>query len=97
MKIKYLFKGKLWQHTSPGGWFFVSLPKGLAKEIRETVKWQEEGWGRLKVTARIDTAEWKTSVWFDTAMDTYLLPIKAEIRKKGNLEIGSDLEIVILV
>jgi hypothetical protein len=97
MKLKYLFSNKLWQHSSPGGWYFITLPEGLAKEIRETLKWQEEGWGRLKVLAKIDNIEWATAIWFDTKMNTYLLPIKAVIRKKGNLEIGNIIEVVIWI
>jgi hypothetical protein len=95
MKIKYSFSGKLWQHPSPGGWYFVSLPKGLSKEIRQLVKWQEEGWGRLKATAKIGEMEWETSIWFDTKMNTYLLPVKGEIRKRGKLEAGKNIEVAI--
>ena len=35
-----------------GGWTMVSLPKELSVEMRENFKWREEGWGRMKVTAR---------------------------------------------
>jgi hypothetical protein len=97
MKIKYLFSAKMWQHSSPGGWYFVSLPQGLAKEIRIMVKWQEEGWGRLKAKAKIGNCDWDTAIWFDTKLGTYLLPIKAEIRKRENLEIGKNIEAVIWV
>lgn len=97
MKIKYEFSAKIWQHQSQGGWYFVSLPEKLAKEIREVVKWQEEGWGRLKVTAKTGNSEWDTAIWFDTKMNTYLLPVKAEIRKKENLETGKNTDVTILI
>ena len=97
MKIKYEFSNRLWRHPSQGGWYFISLPERLAQEIRVTVKWQEEGWGRLKVTAKIDTDEWKTSIWFDTKMNTYLLPVKSEIRKRGKFEIGMNMDVVIWI
>ncbi len=84
-KIKYEFSSKIWQYSSPNGWHFASLPTEIAKEIRENLKWQEEGWGRLKATAKIGNSKWKTAIWFDTKMNTYLLPLKAEIRKKENL------------
>jgi hypothetical protein len=29
-----------------------SLPEELGAEIRENLRWQEEGWGRLKATAQ---------------------------------------------
>jgi hypothetical protein len=96
-KIKYEFCAKVWQYTSPSGWHFASLPTEIAKEIREALKWQEEGWGRLKATAKIGNSEWKTAIWFDTKMNTYLLPLKAEIRKKENLEADKIIKTVIWI
>lgn len=96
-KVKYPFSAEVWRHSSPGGWYFVSLPNNLAKEIREHLKWQEEGWGRLKVVAKIEDSEWETAIWFDTKMDTYLLPLKAEIRKKEQLEIEKTVDVLIWI
>ncbi len=96
-KIKYEFSAKIWQHPSAGGWHFISLPKELAKEIRDNLKWQEEGWGRLKTTAKIGNNKWETAIWFDTKMNTYLLPLKAEIREKENIEIGKNIEVIVWV
>lgn len=84
--IQYDFSAKIWQYDGPNGWYFVSLPKNFSKEIRENLKWQEEGWGRLKASAKIGNYEWKTAIWFDTKQNTYLLPLKADIRTKCNLE-----------
>ncbi len=95
--IKYSFTAKPWQHAGQGGWHFVSLPKELAREIRNLLKPEEEGWGRLPVTAKIGTSEWQTAIWFDTKADTYLLPLKAEIRKKENLAPGKNIEAVVWV
>lgn len=96
-KIKYEYSSKIWEHNSSGSWFFVSLPKILSKEIRENLKWQEEGWGRMKAFAQIGELIWETAIWFDTKMDTYILPIKAEIRKKGNLKINQNIEMNIWI
>jgi len=95
--IRYEFAAKPWQYTGPGGWHFVSLPEKLAKEIRNTLRSEEEGWGRLKTTVKIGTSEWKTALWFDTKMNTYLLPLKAEIRKKENLAIGKEVKTVLWI
>jgi hypothetical protein len=98
--IKYVFSAKVWYHSSDpsmSGWYFVSLPKETAKEIRENLKCLEEGWGRMKVTAKIGGNEWKTAIWFDTKHDTYLLPLKAEIRKKENIEIDKEVETTIWI
>lgn len=85
--IKYAFKAPPWQYKGTNGWIFISLPKTIAKEIRDNLKNEEEGWGRLKVTAKIGKTEWKTAIWFDTKMNTYLLPLKAGIRQKEKIQL----------
>ncbi|MBN8718367.1 MAG: DUF1905 domain-containing protein [Sediminibacterium magnilacihabitans] len=96
-KIKYEFTTKPWQYTGSNSWHFVSLPKKLSKEIRNALKAEEEGWGRLRAIAKIGNSEWKTAIWFDTKMNTYLLPLKAEIRKKEILEIGKDVKTLLWI
>ena len=92
-KIKFEFTAALWKHSGQGGWHFVSLPKELSKEIRAHLQWQEEGWGRMKTLAVINDLEWETAIWFDSKLDTYLLPIKAHIRKKANLMVDDEVSI----
>ena len=53
MGIKYTFQEKIWAHNGKGSWYFVSLPLDFSKEIRENLQSEEEGWGRLKATAKI--------------------------------------------
>ncbi len=36
-----------------------------------------------------------TAIWFDTKSNTYLLPIKAAIRKKEKVEPGEEIQITI--
>jgi len=97
-KIEYQFTTTIWQYSTPkGGWYFVSLPIEISKEIRENLKWQEEGWGRLKAIAKINNREWETAIWFDTKMGTYLLPLKAEIRRKEKLAIDQSIKVIIVI
>lgn len=98
--MKYEFSAKAYQYSSSAdmcGWTFVSLPKEMSIEIRDNFKWLEEGWGRMKVTAKVGNSEWQTAIWFDTKQDTYLLPLKAKIRKKENIVINKDMKIMIWV
>ncbi|MCE2846985.1 MAG: DUF1905 domain-containing protein [Sphingobacteriales bacterium] len=85
-KIRYAFSATVWQHAATGGWYFVSLPTAMSAEIRQHLKWQEEGWGRIKAEAKIGKSQWQTAIWFDTKHQTYLLPLKAEIRKKESVK-----------
>lgn len=96
-KIKYEFVATVWQHSPPGGWYFVALPTDIANEIRQNLGWQEEGWGRLKAKAKIGDSEWDTAIWFDTKQKTYLLPLKAEIRRKEKIEAGKTIKTIIWI
>ena len=80
--IQYEFEAIMWQHPSPGGWSFVSLPQVMAEEIRSLLKSREEAWGRMRAKVKMGNSEWETALWYDTKQHTYLLPIKAQIRKK---------------
>ena len=93
--ITYEFTAQTWKPEGDCVWHFVSLPTEMSKEIRALRKSDEEGWGRLKIIARVGGSEWKTAIWFDTKHDTYLLPIKAEIRRKEKIEIGGSVGVVI--
>ena len=98
--IKYKFSARPFQYSTSAdmiGWTIVLLPKAISVEIRENFKWLEEGWGRMKITAKIGNSEWKTDIWFDTKQDTYLLPLKAVIRKKENIVLDKVVEITIYV
>ncbi len=91
LKEIYSFKGKLWKHKSQGGWHFVTLPSRVSKKIRSALGTSEEGWGRLKTVAQIKGSSWQTAIWFDTKADSYLLPVKAAVRRKEKLEVGSSI------
>ena len=97
--IKFEFSAKARPYSSSDmcGWTFIFLPKEMAMEIRENFKWLEEGWGRMKTTAKIGKSEWKTSIWFDTKNETYLLPLKAEIRKKESIGYDKDVKVIIWI
>ena len=87
--MEYKFTARVWYSE----WYFVSLPQQLSAEIRGNPQHLEEGWGRLKITAKIGGTEWRTAIWFDTKRQTYLLPIKGEIRKKE--KIGAEQEVTV--
>jgi hypothetical protein len=95
--VKYQFAAKPWEQGGTGSWVFMTLPEEISKEIRELFKSEEEGWGRLKATAQIGNCEWKTAIWFDTKRNTYLLPLKAEIRKKEKLIINKTVSVILYI
>ena len=97
MKIQFKFSATVWKYAANGGWCFISLPKELSLEIRDAFKNEEEGWGRLKATARLNNSEWQTAIWFDTKLNAYLLPLKADVRKKEKIEVGQTVDVLIFI
>lgn len=97
--IQYDFTAtfRMYKEDDACGWYFLFMPEELAKEIRASFKHREEGWGRMKITAKIGVSELKTSIWFDTKHDTYLLPVKAEIRKKEKIDMEAGKEVRVTI
>lgn len=97
MKVQYTFSSKVWKYQGQAGWFFVSLPQHLSEEIRTLNKTFEEGWGRLKTSAQLGSSNWQTAIWFDTKLNTYLLPIKTDVRKKEQITINQIVTVIIYI
>jgi hypothetical protein len=82
----YLFEATVWLY--PGGqsaWHFITVPKEISAKIKKKFGGNARGWGSLPVAARIQKTEWKTSIFPDTKSGTYLLPLKASVRRSTGL------------
>jgi hypothetical protein len=82
---RFVFDAKIWIYPGMAAWHFISLPKKDAAKIRVDFATKKRGWGSLPVRVKIGKSTWKTSIFPDTKAETYLLPLKAAIRKKENL------------
>lgn len=82
MKRRYAFAAKLWIY--PGGtaaWHFLTVPKKESLLIKKTFANRARGWGSLPVLATIGNTTWNTSIFPDSKSGTYLLPVKAAVRR----------------
>jgi hypothetical protein len=80
--MKFSFKAELWRW--PGGtaaWHFVHVPKELSEKIKKKFGANARGWGSLPVSVTLGKSKWKTSIFPDKKSGTYLLPVKAGVRK----------------
>ena len=66
------------------GWHFVGVPKKESEEIKKGSK-VKAGFGSVPVIVTIGKTNWKTSIFPDKRSGTYLLPIKAGVRKKESI------------
>jgi hypothetical protein len=66
----------------------MTLPTELADELRARHEGAHRVFGSLRVTATLGSSRWRTSLFTDTRAGPYLLPIKAEVRRREHIEDG---------
>ncbi len=79
--VSYKLRSKVWVYPGMAAWRFISIPKKEGKEIRKKFGAHAKGWGSLPVSATIGNTNWDTSIFPDKKSGSYLLPLKAKIRK----------------
>ncbi len=90
--LSFSFTADIWvSGGTPGAWHFITLPQDIAEQIKAAQQ-QHLGFGTIKVTATIGDASWATSLFPDNKLNSYLLPVKANIRKKAKLHAGDTVE-----
>ncbi len=94
-KHQYSMRGKVWLYPGVATWHFLTLPKTKSKEITTLFGNIKRGWGSLPVIVRIGTTSWRTSIFPDSKAGAYLLPLKAEVRKKVGIASGDTITYVI--
>ena len=87
----------IWQGEAAGRWHFVTVPEDQSAEIKAQALGSPRGFGSVRVEARIHDVTWRTSV-FPVSSGGYLLPVKADVRKRARLvagdEVTVDLELI---
>jgi hypothetical protein len=81
-KNKYRVRGKVWFYPGMAGWHFLTLPKKQSEKIKKDFGTNSRGWGSLPVVVTVRKTSWKTSIFPDKREGAYLLPLKAQVRKK---------------
>jgi hypothetical protein len=84
MNIK--FDGKIVFWRGPAPWYFVSVPADESQDLKAISSFVTYGWGVIPVHVRIGNTEWETSLFPKDG--SYLVPIKASVRKAEKLSEG---------
>lgn len=77
----YSFTSKVIVYSGAAAWRFLGLPAKDATEIKEQYGKHAKGWRSLPVIVSIGSTTWETSIFPDKKSGTYLLPLKAAVRK----------------
>ncbi len=95
--LSFSFVGEcwLWQSTA-AAWYFITLPTDKSEEIKffsENMHDKRRGWGAVRVHATIGSTTWQTSIFPLKEVQAYILPIKAEVRKKEQIFVGNKVKV----
>ncbi len=82
----------IWRGEAAGRWYFVTVPEEQSSEIKAHAFGTPRGFGSVRVKARVAGVTWRTSV-FPLNSGGYLLPVKAEVRKKAGLSAGDEVSV----
>jgi hypothetical protein len=95
--VAYRIRARLWLYPGAAAWHFITVPKWQGQEIRRLLGGSARGWGSLPVEATVGTTTWRTSIFPDSKSGSYLLPVKAAVRKAEGLAAGRLVEVRLLV
>jgi hypothetical protein len=77
-----------------GSWHFLTIAADAAAEVRahSLSSGLRRGFGSVRVEARIGDVTWRTSI-FPQKSGGYLLPVKAEVRRRAGIAAGDDITV----
>lgn len=84
----YKLQAAVWLYPGLAAWHFLTLPKKESEEIKLRSGPVRRGWGSVRVKVTIGETTWKTSIFPDKKAGAYLLPLKADVRKKEKIKAG---------
>ena len=86
--MKFVIRSKVWSYAGPGGGHFVTLPASRAQQVKGMLANKRTAWGSVPVRATIGNTSWRTSVFPDRKSKSYVLPIKANVRREEGIVEG---------
>jgi Domain of unknown function (DUF1905) len=89
----------LWRAEPPakGSWHFLTIAGETAEAIRDAAGGRSGGWGSVRVTATIGKTSWQTSLFPNKQLGGYMLPLKADVRKREKVNEGDTVSVTICV
>jgi hypothetical protein len=90
----YNITTEVWLYPGKAGWHFVTIPKKESEEIKARFGKHRVGWGSVPVTITLGKSIWKTSIFPDKKAGGYLLPLKADVRKKEGFGAGDMISLI---
>ena len=86
------FSGIVWlwtpQPPAKASWHFMTITGDAAAAVRAQAGGRSGGWGSIKVRVTIGATLWNTSLFPHRGSGGFMLPLKADVRRKEGLSEG---------
>jgi len=91
IKATYRVRAKVWLYQGFGGWHFVNISTKQSTMIRTLYGIEARPFGSIPVSVTIGKTQWRTSLFPDKKFKSYLLAIKADVRRKEHIACGDNI------
>jgi len=85
--MRYEFEAEVWRWKEDAAWHFVTLPADCAEGLK-ALRGRAPGFGSIRVRVETGGTAWRTSLFPDRRSGSFLLPLKADVRRREGLEAG---------
>jgi hypothetical protein len=94
--MRFEFTAPLWEWSARADWFFVTVPGEASEDIREIPR-PPRGFGSVRVRVTVGGSTWSTSIFPDSSVGCYVLPLKKAVRIAEGLVVGGDVRVSLTV
>ena len=91
MAKTYTVTSKVWRYPGMAGWFFAYVDRKQSGVLKEKYAKKAAGFGSIRVSVTLGKSKWKTSIFPDKQSGTYLLPLKASVRRTEGIDEGDEI------
>lgn len=84
----YKLQEKVFIYPGDAAWHFFPIPKKVGIDIKEKYGKYAKGFGSLPVVATVGKTTWQTSIFPEKTSGSYILPVKAAVRKAEAIQAG---------
>jgi hypothetical protein len=95
-KDPFTFKASVFLYPDEtAAWHFLGVPKAVSQKIKALQVVGRRGFGAVRVRATIGDTTWDTSIFPSKYSGSYLLPLKALVRKREDVAANDTVKCVI--
>ncbi len=91
----FSFEAEVIYWRGPSPFFYAAIPEAHARALGRIARAVSYGWGMIPVEAAVNGVAFATSLFPKDG--TYLLPLKAEVRRRANVTAGDSISVELAV